>query len=132
MISSSRPAGSHQGRDGRPGAAKRTREREAAQNGGTRVPLTDADLVLRWAIWDVRRRDLPSDVAAALDRLAPCYPRRDRKPRQRPYTEGRYRLSVFPDRSGDRDLYDSFPVSPGRTLDEALEKDPAYVLIDAL
>lgn len=94
-------------------------------------PLTDAELVLRWAVWDVRRRDLPTDVAEALQRLAPMFPRKDGRPRQRPYTEGRYRLSVFPDNTGERDLYDSFPVSPGRTLDEVLDGSPAYVLIDA-
>jgi len=94
------------------------------------MSLTDADLVLRWAIWDVRRRDLPADVASALARLERSYPR-EGEPRQRPYTEGRYRLSVFPDNTGERQLYDSFPVSPGRTLDDVLATDPAYVLIDA-
>lgn len=94
--------------------------------------LSDAELVLRWAIWDVRRRDLPSDVAAALARLAPAFPRIGKAPRTKPYTEGRYRLSVFPDTTGERALHDSFPVSPGRTLDDVLAEDPAYVLVDTV
>lgn len=94
--------------------------------------LADAEAVLRWAIWDVRRRDLPDDIAARLERLAPSFPRTGKAPRTRPYTEGRYRLSVFPDNTGERQFHDSFPVSPGRTLDEALAADPAYVLVDTV
>lgn len=93
--------------------------------------LADADRVLRWAIWDVRRRDLPADIAAVLERIAPAFPRAadPHQPRTRRYTEGAFHLSVFPDNTGKRELFDSFPVSPGCTLDEVLAAEPAYVLV---
>lgn len=89
----------------------------------------DVETVLRWAIHDVRVRDLPAEVAFALRRLEPEFPRDEAGPRTTAYTEGRYRLTVFPDGTGAAPMLDSRPLAPGRALDEALEHEPLYVLL---
>lgn len=90
--------------------------------------LSDEERLVSFVVWDVRVRDLPSDVAEAARRVAG----RTRLPR-RPgtgYAAGSWRVSVIP-RSGTEPVVDIWPLALGPCVAELAERaeDPYALLV---
>lgn len=91
--------------------------------------LIESRRLIEFVVWELRKQDLPPDVQAAAEAVAPFYPRPFKA---RGITEGPLKIDGFPADESAIVRRKAFPHQAGHVVRSMLDRGCRYVLVQDL